>query len=85
MAKLTGTAIYWEGPGWYVRLVIYLENNEERHKYTYVAPVDTGVAEMQDKIKEYERPPDYLTPTVKRWRNRPPENEKQRVHDGPQA
>lgn len=85
MAKLIGTDIYWEGSGWYVRLVIYLDNNEERHEYVRIAPVDTGVAAMQEKIKEYERPPDYLQPTVKRWRTRPAETEKQRVHDGPKV
>lgn len=85
MAKLIGTDVYWEGPGWYMRTVIYLENKEERHEYTHIAPVNTGVAAMQSKIKEYERPPDYLTPSVKRWRTRPVENPKQRIHDGPKG
>lgn len=82
MAKLTGVEVFWQEPGWYVREVFYdRANDAERHEYRFVAPLATSVAEMQDKIKAYERPPDYLPPTVKRWRTRPAGDDRTTVRD----
>lgn len=82
MTALTRVDIFWQEPGWYVREVIYdRAADKERHEYHFVAPLDISVAEMQAKIKAYERPPDYLTPRVTRWRKRPAVDERTTIHD----
>lgn len=82
MAKLTAVDVYWQGPGWYVREVIYDRGADaEQHKYRFAAPLETSVSEMQAVIKRYERPPDYLAPVVKRWRKPPAANDKTTIHD----
>lgn len=82
MAKLTGVEVFWRGPGWYVREVDYDRTPDtERHAYRFVAPLTTSVTEMQELIKRYEKPPDYITPVVRRWRTRPVEDDKTTVHD----
>lgn len=84
MATLTRVDIFWQEPGWYVREVIYdRDNDAERHEFRFVAPLTTSVADMQTLMKAYERPPDYLPPTVKRWRNRPNADARTTIHDGP--
>ena len=73
MTTIVSTDIYWRGPGWYVRLITLEEGSKDReqHAYHYMAPLDMRLAEIQKIVKEYERPPYYLTPTVKRWKKRP--------------
>ncbi len=38
-----------------------------------MAPLTLRIDDLQEKLKEYERPPYYLAPKVKRWRERPAE------------
>ena len=73
--------VYWEGPGWYVRLVFDVEAGKERHEYRFMAPLTLRIDELQGKMKEYERPPYYLAPKVKRWQARPADDAVTTVHD----
>lgn len=79
--EISSVDIYWQGPGWYVRLITLEGKDREKHEYRYMTPLEMRIAEIQEKVKEYERPPDYLTPTVKRWKARPEAKGRTRVHD----
>jgi hypothetical protein len=84
MTTIVRTDIYWQGPGWYVRLITLEEGSKDRelHEYRHIAPLDMRLAEIQKIVKEYERPPYYLTPTVKRWKNRPDDSSRRiTIHD----
>lgn len=81
MTEITHVDIYWEGPGWYVRLVTLVEAGKEKHEYRFMASLDHRIEELQVKLKEYERPPYYLAPMVKRWRERPPDGGVTTVHE----
>ena len=82
MTKITAIDIHWAGPGWYVRLItLDGSKDREKHEYRRIAPIDARIADIQETVKEYERPPDYLTPAVKRWKTRPEDKGVQRVHD----
>jgi hypothetical protein len=79
--EIVSVDIFWQGPGWYVRLITLESRDREKHEYRLLAPLDMRIADIQEKVKQYERPPDYLTPTVRRWHTRPEEKGKTKVHD----
>jgi hypothetical protein len=82
MAEIVRVDIYWEGPGWYVWLISEVEKGKEAHEYRYMAPLTYRITELQEKLKEYERPPYYFAPKVKRWLERPAAKGITTIHDG---
>ena len=81
MTEITQVDIYWAGPGWYVWLVVELGDSKVRHEYRFMAPLSQRVDELQEKLKEYERPPYFLAPKVKRWRERPAADGVTTIHE----
>lgn len=82
MTEIVHVDIYWEGPGWYVWLVSEVEAGKVKHEYRFMASLSQRITDLQQKLKEYERPPYYLTPKVKRWSARPAQDGVTTIHEG---